>query len=181
MAVQLQKPPTAAANSPTQAINAKLVAPFVNSVRSVFSTMVKVDSTVGRPALKDHTSPLYDVSSIIGFSGDVVGSVVVSFPMNVAQKLVSVFAGAPIDPHSEDFPDALGELANMIAGGAKKYLGAAASITCPSVIIGPGHVVARLRGVPCVVVPCQTSHGDFAIEVNVKQVNPLATSEGGVQ
>lgn len=151
-------------------INPKLIVPFVDAIRGVFSTMVGVPTTVERPHVKTAPAPTYDVSSIIGFSGDVVGSVVVSFQMHAAEKLATAFAGSPIDPKSPDFADALGELANMVAGSAKKHLGALASITVPSVVIGSGHTIARLSDVPCVVIPCKTAAGDFAVEVSIKQV-----------
>ncbi|MGE5607773.1 MAG: chemotaxis protein CheX [Bacillota bacterium] len=160
--------------APTTTINPKLIVPFVDAIRGVFSTMVGVPTTVERPHVKTAPAPTYDVSSIIGFSGDVVGSVVVSFQMTAAEKLATAFAGSPIDPASPDFADAIGELANMIAGSAKKHLGALASITVPSVVIGSGHSIARLSDVPCVVIPCKTGVGDFAVEVSVKQVKAPA-------
>lgn len=162
---------TAPQTPPTAAINPKLIVPFVNSVRNVFNTMVGVQTTVERPMLKTNASVSYDVSAIIGFSGQVIGSVVVSFQMAAALSLVKAFAGADIAADSPDFPDAIGELANMIAGSAKKDLGATASITCPSVVLGASHVIARLRGVPCLVIPCKTPVGDFAVEVNMKQAD----------
>jgi chemotaxis protein CheX len=152
-------------------INAKLIVPFVNSVRNVFQTMVGVQTTVERLTLKNGPVTSYDVSAIVGFSGQIIGSVVVSFQMAAALSLVKAFAGADIVADSPDFPDAVGELANMIAGSAKKDLGATASITCPSVVIGANHVIARLRGVPCYVIPCKTPVGNFAIEVNMKQTD----------
>jgi chemotaxis protein CheX len=161
---------TAPATKPAGSSTAKLIIPFVNSVRLVFETMVKVQTTVNAPRLKADPCPTYDVSGIIGFSGDVIGSVVVSLQMHAAKSLVAAFAGCPIEPGTPDFSDAIGELANMIAGGAKKHLGANANITVPSVIIGPGHQIARLSGVPCIVIPCSTPAGDFAVEVNVKQI-----------
>ena len=161
-------------DKPPVTINPKLIVPFVNSVRSVFSTMVKVGTTVERPHLKNAPEPNYDVSGIIGFSGDVVGSVVVSFQAACAAKLVESFAGMPLEMGSSDFCDAIGELANMIAGSAKKDLGAAASITVPNVIIGAGHMIARLTDVPCVVIPVTTPVGNFAVEVNIKVTKPAA-------
>jgi chemotaxis protein CheX len=158
----------AAVSAEAPAINPKLVVPFINSVRQVFTTMVKVPTTIERPHVKVAPAPQYDVSSIIGFSGDLVGSVVVSFQKDAAVKLVSSFAGCDIDPDSPDFADAVCELANMIAGSAKKELGHNASITVPSVILGRGHQIARLSDVPCLVVPCKTPVGDFAVEVNIK-------------
>ena len=96
---------------------------------------------------------------------------VVSFQRDAAIRLVEAFSGAKLEPESNDFADAVGELANMIAGAAKKDLGSGANITTPSVIIGPGHHVARLRDVPCLVIPVKTAVGDFAVEVCIKQVN----------
>jgi chemotaxis protein CheX len=157
-------------NGTTAAINPKLIVPFVNSVRNVFSTMVRVKAEIERPIVKGSPTPQYDVSSIIGFSGEVVGSVVVSFQMNAAKKLVASFAGMEIDEKSPDFADALGELANMIAGAAKKDLGCSASISTPSVIMGAGHTIARLKDVPCLLIPCKTEVGDFGVEVSIKQV-----------
>jgi len=160
-------------NSET-AINPKLIVPFVNSVRSVFSTMVGTETMLDRPHIKAQPAPTYDVSSIIGFSGDVIGSVVVSFQRSAAEKLVEAFAGAPIPFESPDFADAIGELANMIAGGAKQHLGKMATLTMPNVILGQGHMITRLSDVPCIVIPCRTAVGAFAVEVSVKQ---LASAE----
>jgi chemotaxis protein CheX len=159
----------------------KLIVPLVNSVRAVFNTMVKVEVTILRPHLKNSPSVTYDVSGIIGLSGDLIGSIVVSFQMDAAAKLVSSFAGMALDPNGPDFPDAVGELANMIAGGAKKAFGVMASITTPNVIIGAGHSVARLSDVPCVVIPCQTPVGNFAVEVSIKQVGGAPGALGAEQ
>lgn len=157
------------------AINPKLVVPFINSVRAVMATMAGVQTTVERPVLKGPATPSYDVSGIIGFSGDITGSVVLSFAKDTAMKLVSAFAGTAIAAESPDFADAVGELANMVAGGAKKDIGVAASISVPSVIIGPGHHVARLSGVPCLVIPCTCAFGQFAVEVNIKEAGAVAS------
>jgi chemotaxis protein CheX len=169
--MQAEKTGTPTPRGPSSTINPKLIVPFVNSVRHVFKTMVNVESTINPPRLKANPCPSYDVSGIIGFSGDVVGSVVVSLQMAAAKSLVAAFAGMPIEPGTPDFVDAIGELTNMIAGGAKKHLGNAANITVPSVIIGQGHQIARLSDVPCIVIPCTTAAGDFAVEVSIKQVN----------
>jgi chemotaxis protein CheX len=154
-----------------QSVNPELIVHFVRSVQEVISTMVGVQTTIGKPHLKAQSTPSYDVSGIIGFSGGVVGSMVVSFQTDAAVKLVARFAGSEFPPESPDFADAIGELANMIAGSAKKDLGAIASISTPNVIIGHGHIIARLADVPCVVIPCHTVAGDFAVEISIKQLS----------
>ena len=152
------------------AINVKLIVPFVNSVRGVFEKMLNATATIQRPSVKTVPTPQYDVSAIIGFSGEIVGSVVVSFPKQTAIQAVAAFAGTEMTTDNPDFPDAIGEITNMIAGAAKKDLGANASISCPSVIIGAGHTVARLRDVPCLAIPCESSLGVFVIEVSIKEM-----------
>jgi chemotaxis protein CheX len=152
------------------AIDPKLIVPFVNSVRSVLATMAGFETTVQRPRVKTSPAPDYDYSGIIGFSGTIVGTVVVSFHRETAIKLVAAFAGGHVEPDTSDFADAVGELANMIAGAAKKDLGGAANITVPSVVMGKGHTISRPSDIPCLMVPCITSAGEFAIEVSIKSV-----------
>ena len=163
-------PATAAASPPRPApvLNPKLIVPFVNSIRSVFSTMVGVAATVQRPYFKGHPSPTYDVSSIIGFSGEIIGCVVLSFQKAAALKLVEAFSGSACTIDNPDFADAIGELANMVAGNAKKDLGYLANISVPSVVIGADHVIAGQSDIPRVVIPCQTPFGEFAVEVNIR-------------
>jgi chemotaxis protein CheX len=166
--------PSAAPAAAGPAIDPKLIVPFVNSVRQVFEKMVNVATTVSGVSIKGNPAPTYDVSGIIGFSGEVTGSVVVSFQKEAAVRLVCALAGMEIEFGTPDFTDAIGELTNMIAGSAKKDLGAPANISIPSVILGSGHIIARLSDVPCVVIPCHTPVGDFAVEVNIKQTRASA-------
>lgn len=155
---------------PQSKLNAKLIMPFVNSTMNVFTTMVKIKPEISKPRLKEDAGTTHDVSGVIGFSGEVIGSVVISFQMETAKKMVTALTGGEVDTNSSDFADAIGEVANMIAGNAKKDLGVVANIAIPTVIIGQGHRIGRLSGVPCVVIPCHTSVGDFAVEVNIKPV-----------
>ena len=141
---------------------------FVNSVRNVFSKMVKLATEIEKPREKTASEPSHDVSAIVGMSGDVTGSVVVCFNMAAAAKIVDAFAGFTVEPSSPEFADAIGELANMIAGNAKKDLGATVNITVPSVVIGPGHHVAQLKNASCMVLTCKTPAGDFQVEVSAK-------------
>jgi chemotaxis protein CheX len=166
--------PATTVTTPAGTIDPKLIVPFVNAVRNVFMTMVHVKTEIGRPFTKGVPAPQHDVSSIIGFSGEVVGTCVVSFELEAARKLVASFAQMELPDDSADFADALGELANMIAGGAKKDLGAVASISTPSVIMGKGHSIARLKDVPCLIIPCTTEVGDFAVEVSMKRMTKAA-------
>jgi chemotaxis protein CheX len=164
---------TAATASATLNGGARLIVPFMDAVRDVFQKMAHLTITVEKPYLKTAASATYEVCGIIGFTGQITGTVVVSFSDAAADKLVNAFAGAELKREDPDFADAIGELANMIAGSAKQYLGGQANISVPSVVIGKGYIVSTMRSVPCVVVPCVSQFGRFALEVTIKR-NPAA-------
>ncbi len=147
-------------------MDVKFINPFVGSIANVFETMLSLKVTLGRPMLKTADLVSAEVSGIIGLSGDVQGSVVLSFPGDAACKIASRFAGMEMTKDSEDFADAIGELANMVAGNAKKdFAGYEVSISLPSVIIGPGHTVSQSKAAPFLVIPCETEMGKFNVEV----------------
>lgn len=147
-------------------MDVRFINPFISSIKAVFRTMVNTEVTVGKPYVHNESAATADVSGVIGFSGDASGCVVLSFPKEVACKAASAFAGIDIDEAHPDFADAVGELANMIAGNAKKdFAGMSVSISLPSVIVGKEHVVSQSRLCPRLIIPCETGLGTFQVEV----------------
>ncbi len=156
--------------------------PFIQSTQRVFTTMLDLTVEIRKPHLSE-ALPRYDISGIIGMSGDVVGSVVLSFPTSVARPIVGKFVGVDLDCESEDFSDAIGELVNMISGAAKaQFEGKSVSISCPSVIIGQGHQVARPSDTVCVSIPCDVYCGSFSIDVAIRpESNSVPAAVTGAQ
>lgn len=147
-------------------MDVRLINPFVASVKDVFKTMLSTDVLISKPILKAGNESNADVSAVIGLSGDAVGSVVLSFPMLTATRTASKFSGVDMGQRHENFADALGELANMVAGAAKAKLdGLSVSISLPNVIVGREHVVAVSRTTPRLSLPCDSSLGRFCVEV----------------
>ncbi len=150
-------------------MDVRYINPFIVSIRQVFSTMADVDVQPLKPKMKDDSHEKVGVSGVIGFSGDATGACVLCFPTEVACKLASAFAGEDMDADHSDFADAIGELANMVAGNAKaQFDGLEVSISLPSVVIGDPHEVI-VTGVPAqtprLIIPCQCEEGQFHIEV----------------
>jgi chemotaxis protein CheX len=147
-----------------------LITPFIASIKNVFSTMLKLDVKIGEPRIKSDPCPSYDVSGIIGISGDVVGSVVFSLPLPVAAATASRFLNSTISVDSPDLSDAIGEIVNMITGSAKSMFGGSrrASISCPSVVVGKNHMIAPNKDMPTVVIPFTTECGELTIEVSIR-------------
>jgi chemotaxis protein CheX len=149
-------------------MDVRYVNAFVRSIRNTFQTMCGLEVAAGKPQLKTNDDPATDVSGVIGFSGDAAGSVVLHFSFDVASKTASAFAGTTIDANHPDFADAIGELANMVAGGAKsQFEGLNISISLPNVIVGKNHNVSVSKSSPRLVVPCRTSVGEFCVEIGM--------------
>jgi chemotaxis protein CheX len=154
-------------------VSSQLILTFVKSVRTTLLATAEWESTTEKPRLKTDVGPEYDVSGIISLSGTYVGTVVISFNLATAMKLATAMLRCETPPGMADICDAIGEMANMIAGGAKtEFGGAATTISIPSVVMGKGHVISRPSDVPCIVVPRKTQHGDFAVEVCIKMLKP---------
>ncbi len=144
------------------------ITPFVGSISNVFETMLQLPVTVGSPSIKSQGTPSHDVSGIIGMTGDVEGTVVLSFPTATAERAVSLFTGTELASTHEDFADAIGELVNMVSGGAKaQFKGKSVGISTPSVIIGSEHSVFGRKDMTTVVIPCTSDIGEFSVEVSM--------------
>ena len=149
-------------------MDARYINPFIGAVCNTFETMCGMAVRVGKPKLKTDDKPLTDVSGIIGFSGDAAGSVVLHFSFDTASKIATAFAGMEITPQHPDFADAIGELANMVAGGAKStFEGFSIDISLPNVVIGESHNVSPMKNAPRILIPCATDAGEFHVEVGM--------------
>lgn len=147
-------------------MDVRYINPFIAAIKNVFSTMVHTQVTIAKPIIRPHDIRSADVSGVIGLSGDVTGAVVLSFSQDVACTVASKFAGLELTLDHPDFIDAIGELANMVAGNAKKdFSGINVSISLPSVICGAGHVVSQMGTAPQLIIPCKTDVGPFYVEV----------------
>ncbi len=147
------------------------ITPFITSIRNVFSTMLQLELEVGQPTIKKTSGTLYDVSGIIGMNGDVQGSVVLSIQGETAIRIVALFTGEEMTLENPDFADAIGELLNMVCGGAKAlFPGNSVNISIPSVVTGKEHQVSQPKDAPCVVIPCSCDCGELAIEIAIKTV-----------
>lgn len=149
-----------------------LIAPFATAVALVFRTMVGVEVTCDPPRVKAEHSSSHDICGIIGISGELNGSFVIGMEAHSAERLVERFAGAKLARESADFADAVGEIANMIAGAAKRDLGATASISTPSVVLGNRCSIASPKNAPCFVFGCRSLLGNFVVEVCIRRNVP---------
>lgn len=152
-------------------MKAEYINPFVNSTVKVFKTMLGIDPVKGRIFLKEGSKATHDISGIIGLSGRASGSVVLCFSRAVAFSVAGKLLNAEVSEVDRDVTDAIGELANMIAGAAKADLNKFdfdISISIPSVVVGVGHTIAMPHDIPTIVIPFSSENGEFSVEVSLK-------------
>ncbi len=145
------------------------VNPFISSTIETFKTMFDIEAKPGKPMLKKEPYPSYDISAVIGLSGEAQGSISMSFPKAVGLKVISHMLGETIKVVGPELTDGIGEIANIVAGNAKKDLSKfKLSISLPNVIIGKDHVLSPPSNSPTIIVPFSTTIGDFDMEVSLK-------------
>lgn len=145
---------------------------FRKAIENVVAMMLQAEMQIEQPVIIETAKTRFDVSGMIGVSGDVTGVMILGFDFASAEKAVCRMTGMDIDRAHEDFPDAIGELANMIAGYAKaRFVNDEASITCPSVIINKQHKIFRPRDTNTVRIRCHCDLGMFDVEVTMKNTN----------
>lgn len=149
-------------------MKAEIVNPFIQATLEVLTTMARVQPRRGTPRLKGREDVSYDISGVVGLTGNVQGFVVLSFRESAALYVVGRFLGEPVARLDDGVRDAVGELTNIVAGGAKRSLaesGLDLKISIPTVIVGHDHSISRPSGVPCFEIPFETDAGPFSVEL----------------
>lgn len=153
-------------------MKAEYVNPFITCTLNVFETMTGLQPVKGDLYIKSDQNLHYDVSSVIGIVGDVVGYVSVSMPEKLAMQVASIFLMEDKTEVDTDVGDAIGELINMIAGSTKKIFtdkGKRFSISVPNVITGRGHTIQRPAHIICVGVKFTLEDQSFVVEIALKE------------
>jgi chemotaxis protein CheX len=120
------------------------IQPFIDVCRNVFKEFLGCDLTAERPYFAGpDTVNEWDLSAVIGLTGEARGAVVLSMKAELAIKLTGILTGSEPSILDEDVVDAIGEIINIIAGNAKKGLEEAFRliISLPTIIEGNKHSV----------------------------------------
>ncbi len=159
----------------SETLDATLVNAFMESAQSVYSKMLSTDIQLEEvKAEKEHTGT-GDISALIGITGaEGEGMVGISFPFELASHLVAKLMYREV--HMIDQPtrqDGVAEILNMVAGAAKSILSekfnASYKLSVPSVISGPGHTLAGVKGAPFIVLVFSAEGKKFQVYISFKK------------
>jgi chemotaxis protein CheX len=113
---------------------------FIDGIIRYFSYTTEQLVTVETPYLAENRSPVaMDYTGMIGVAGPVKGCVYVTAPRALLTNLL--IAGGEADTSEDNLVDLVGEVANTIAGNARRELGKEFLISVPMVVEGaPSHI-----------------------------------------
>ncbi|MBL8993992.1 MAG: chemotaxis protein CheX [Spirochaetia bacterium] len=145
--------------------------PFIQATFGVFENLFGVLPGAGAPSLE--TSPsltAFDISGVIAISGALQGAVVVSFPRALLLKLFAKIDGNLLEEINEEMADMVGEIANMIAGNARRILeNVEIAISTPTVLRkSEPPFVWPARETPVIRIPFALEEGFFDLSLNLK-------------
>ena len=147
--------------------------PVITSLEETFDTMLNCKiSRVGLMLMENNTA-LHPVSGIIGINGkQAVGTVVLTMSEGVALKAASTLLMTEVTEANEDVMDAVGELANMVAGATKAKLGKYnMTMGLPSVFHGNNCRIHFPANAHPIVIPFQSPWGALALQVGFTFMN----------
>ncbi len=149
-------------------MKADFINPFLKATVKVLSTMASMTPKAGKPGIKEDETSKGDITGIIGITGEMEGSMSVSFSESCALAVVKNMTGEEFTELSDEVADAVGELTNMISGDARSQLqqmGHNFTAAIPTIIRGKNHSVKHIaNGGPTIFIPFQTENGNFWVE-----------------
>ncbi|TQV85028.1 chemotaxis protein CheX [Aliikangiella coralliicola] len=154
-------------------MNVEFINPFLSSMTNVLATMASLVPQANGPQIKHSELPPGDITGIIPMSSPQAdGTLALSFSEPVILHIASNMLGDTFSEIDDEIADLVGELTNMVTGGAKKLLeskGYDFDMATPTVIRGKGQKITHASSSGAVIiVPFNTEAGDFYVEVCFK-------------
>jgi len=148
----------------------EFINPFLVSLINVLETMAMTKLTPGKPSIKKDTIAKGDVSGLIGMaSPQTKGSLSVTFDAELALSIMEKMLGERPDKVNDEVTDMVGEITNMVTGGAKNILGEKGydfDMATPMVVSGKEHTINHKCEGSTLVIPFTSDHGKAFIEVS---------------
>jgi len=153
------------------------IEPFITVCKDVFREFLDQSLEAELPFFMDKdTQTDWDISAVIGLTGEARGAVVISMKADLAAKLTGILTKKDHSGLDDDVVDAVGEIVNIIAGNVKHDLEEAFKlvISLPTIIKGKGHSIVWPEGQARVIcIPFSTISSDtFTLSIALEAVKP---------
>ena len=147
----------------------EVINPFLESVSNVLVTMATLDVSSGKIGLKQGSAPAPDITGYLTMnSPKMSGAMAISFSTPVILELTKRLLGEEVTSIDDTVVDVVGEVTNMIVGGAKRLLdemGYDFDMAQPLVLVGKEQEMKFSSDFPVITIPFTTEVGEFYVEM----------------
>jgi chemotaxis protein CheX len=151
-------------------MNVKFINPFLASLMNVLETMAMTTLVPGKPTLKKEQEARGDLAGLIGMAGpQTKGTLSITFEESLALSIMEKMLGERPNSINEDVTDMVGEITNMVTGGAKNILsgnGYEFDMATPMVVSGKNHTINHKCEASALIIPFDSEFGKAFIEVS---------------
>ncbi|SHH83107.1 chemotaxis protein CheX [Clostridium grantii] len=132
-------------------MNDKYIQPFIDAGQSVISQVTGLNTTLGEIYTKEVPYNSDSVVVLIGLTGQIYGSVIISLTKSLGCKIASIMMmGMPVNELDEIAKSAISELCNMMLGNTAANLyknNITVDITPPTVFTGSNMQVTPSKAI----------------------------------
>lgn len=150
----------------------QLTKALTKDVQEIFSSMVGVENIMYLPPQMDLTSHFTNcLTAMVGLAGSHSGLVSIHVPWPLALSFTSLMLGMEVTEIDDDVNDAMGEIANMIAGSFKQHLskgGKDIQLSTPSVVNGSDYTVTSAGDVENITLKFATDKEWFIVSLSLE-------------
>lgn len=146
---------------------------IIDGTKEVFSTMLMVELETGKPIEGKGGDVDSNLTSMLGLGKDIQGMLAVHCPAVVAKDITGTFLGMEVEELDDDVKDAIGEIANMVAGGLKIFFqenGKDIELAIPTTVVGNSFRTAGMSKATRVAVPFSMNGTTFLVELKYMDV-----------
>ena len=151
----------------------QLVKSLIKDVQEVFINMVGVEDLLHLPIQIDVTTHFREcLTAMVGLAGTYNGLVSVHIPWQLAMSFTSLMLGMEVAEIDDDVNDAMGEIANMIAGSFKQHLskgGSDIQLSTPSVVNGADYDVSSGHKLENITLKFATDEEWFMVSLSIEE------------
>ncbi len=163
------KPETLSALNTSEERLTKLL---TSDVQEIFSSMVGVEDIMYLPPQLDLTSHFKEcLTAMVGLAGSYSGLVSIHVPWPLAISFTSRMLGMEVTEIDDDVNDAMGEIANMIAGSFKQHLskgGSDIQLSTPSVVNGSDYTITSAGNIENITLKLATDEEWFMVSLTLE-------------
>ena len=141
---------------------------IISGTKDVFSTMLMLDLETSEVFENRKCDIKSNLTSMIGLGGGIRGLLAIHCSASVAKAITGAFLGMEVEELNDDVKDAIGEIANMVAGNLKvsyTKLDIDIQLAIPTSIVGESFYVSGVVGSTKIIVPFKMAEDTFWVEL----------------